>query len=196
MLYTPFAVRRRSAESTVIDFTEAIARLAPGATVAQAEAEGTALARGVDRPRADMIFGRGGPVEVRVRPLVDQMTMRVKPALMVLAAGVTLVLLIACANLANLFLSRGSAQPRAGGARALGAARGRLMRQLFTESVVIALLGGALGIAAGAALTVAVPALAPADFPRLDQIRLDAGFSSSPCLPRSSRASSRAPCRR
>ena len=177
MLYTPLAVRPRTPVMTVIDFTEAIARLAPGATVAQAEAEGTALARAVDRPMAELVFGKGRPVEMRVRPVVEQMTMRVKPALMVLAAGVTLVLLIACANLANLFLSRGSARSRELAVRAaLGAGRGRLMRQLFTESVVIALLGGALGIIVGIALTEAVPVLAPADFPRLDQVRVDARF--------------------
>jgi putative ABC transport system permease protein len=177
MFYTPLAMRQDSDAKTIIDFTEAIARLAPGVTVARAEAEGTALTRGVDRPNADMIFGKGRPVEVRVLPFVDQMTMRVRPALMVLVAGVTLVLLIACANLANLFLSRGSARSRELAVRAaLGAGHERLMRQLFTESLVIALIGGAFGIAIGATLTAAVPALAPADFPRLDDIRVDVRF--------------------
>src|SRR5260221_14164485 len=97
----------------------------------------------------------------------------VRPGLMGLAAGVTLVLLVACANVANLFLSRGSERGRELAIRsALGAARTRLVRQLFTESLVIALLGGTLGILVGWALTAAVPALAPADFPRLDEIHV------------------------
>ncbi len=105
------------------------------------------------------------------------MTMGVRPALVVMAAGVTLVLLIACANVASLFLSRGSGRGREFAIRvALGAGRPRLMRQLFTESLVIALLGGTLGIFVGWAMTAAVPALAPADFPRLDEIQVDARF--------------------
>jgi predicted permease len=175
-LYTPFALRPRPG-AKVIDFFEAIARLKPGATIAQAETEGTGYARSVDRPLANLVFGNGAPVEVRVRSLVDQMTMRVRPALLVLAAAVMLVLLIACANIANLFLSRGSDRGRELAVRsALGAARARLVRQLFTESLVIAMLGGTLGILIGWVLTAAVPALAPTDFPRLDEIHVDARF--------------------
>jgi putative ABC transport system permease protein len=176
-LYTPFGVRPSGPNAKVVDIAEGIARLKPGATIAQAEAEGTAYARSVERPLAELVFGKGNPVEVRVRSLVDQMTMRVRPALVVLAAGVTLVLLIACANVANLFLSRGSDRGRELAVRAaLGAGRLRLTRQLFTESLVIALLGGTLGLFIGWAMTAAVPALAPADFPRLDEIQVDARF--------------------
>jgi predicted permease len=176
ILYTPFALRPRPG-AKVIDYMEAIARLKPGVTIAQAETEGTSYARSVDRPLADLVFGKGAPVEVRVRSLVDQMTVRVRPALMVLAAAVTLVLLIACANVANLFLSQGSDRGRELAVRsALGAARTRLVRQLLTESLVIAMLGGTLGILVGWVLTAAVPALAPADFPRLDEIHVDARF--------------------
>jgi predicted permease len=175
-LYTPFGLRPRPG-AKVIDFFEAIARLKPGMTNAQAEAEGTSYARSVDRPLAELVFGKGAPVEVRVRSLVDQMTMRVRPALTVLAAGVTLVLLIACANVANLFLSHGSYRGRELAVRsALGADQTRLVRQLFTESLAIALLGGTLGILVGWALTAAVPALAPTDFPRLDEIHVDSRF--------------------
>lgn len=173
-LYTPLAVRPRPG-AKVIDYYDAIARLKPGATPIQAELEGTLHARDVDRPLADLVFGEGGPVEVRVRSLVDQITTRVRPALLVLAAGFTLVLLIACANISNLFLSRGSDRMRELAVRsALGASRARVIRQLLTESLVIALLGGALGVLVGWALISAIPGLAPADFPRMDNVRFDA----------------------
>jgi len=114
-LYTPFALRPR-ADAKVIDFSDAIARLKPGVTTAQAEAEGTSYARSVDRPLADMVFGKGAPVEVRVHSLVDQMTMRVRPALMVLAAAVVLVLLISCANVVQpLSVAQHRSRSRAGG---------------------------------------------------------------------------------
>jgi putative ABC transport system permease protein len=172
-LYTLLAVEPTPG-ATAIDYTEAIARLKPGATMAHAEAEGNAHARAVDRPMADLVFGKGRPVEVRVRTLVDQMTMGVRPALEVLAAAVTLVLLVACANLANLFLSRGSDRARELTIRsALGASRSRLVQQLVVESLVISLIGGGLGLLLGWGLIAAIPALAPQDFPRLDQIRMD-----------------------
>ncbi len=175
-LYTPLAVQATPG-ATVIDYTEAIARLKPRVTVAQAEAEGSAHARAVDRPMADLVFGKGSAVEARVRSLVDQMTMGVRPALEVLAAAVTLVLLVACANLANLFLSRGSDRVRELTVRsALGASRSRLVQQLVVESLVISLIGGALGLLAGWVLTAAIPALAPQDFPRVDQIGVDGRF--------------------
>jgi predicted permease len=175
-LYTPFAARPRSG-AKVIDYYDAIARLKPGATLMQAEAEGTSYARSVDRPLADLVFGKGGPVEVRVRSWVDEMTTRVQPALLVLAAGVALVLLIACANVSNLFLSRGSDRMRELAVRsALGASQTRVIRQLLTESLVISLFGGTLGLLVGCALTSAVPALAPVDFPRVENVRVDVGF--------------------
>jgi putative ABC transport system permease protein len=174
--YKAFAVPESDPGSAVGTLT-AIARLRPGATIAQAEAEGTAIARSVDRPFADLSFGRGGPVEVRVRSIVDQMTMEVRPALVVMAAAIALVLLVACANVANLFLSRGSDRAREVAVRAaLGADRRRLLRQFVTEGLVISCIGGALGALLGWALTAAVPAVAPSGFPRVDAIRVDSWF--------------------
>jgi putative ABC transport system permease protein len=160
---------------TRVELTRAIARLAPGHTTAQASAEGTALARSVIRPIAyDMLFGKGGPVEVNVRTLSDQLTLRVRSALLLLLFGVGLLLLITCANVANLFLSRGAARDREYAVRvALGAARTRLVRETLAETLVLSAVGGMVGTGLAALLVNALPAIAPADFPRLDSVALD-----------------------
>jgi predicted permease len=158
-----------------VELTRAIARLQPGVSAAEAAAEGTALARTVARPiAADMLFGKGGPVEVHVRTRSDQLTTRVRPALLLLLAGVGLLLLMTCANVANLFLTRGAARDRDYAIRvALGAARHRLMRETFAETLLTSTLGGVIGVGIAAALLRVLPALAPADFPRLDAIQMD-----------------------
>lgn len=157
------------------DVIDAIGRLKDGVTPAQAAAEGTSLARSVERPAvADLIFGKGGPPDVHVRALLEQVTAAVRPALMVLAAGIGLVLLVVWANVANLFLLRGTWRARELALRAaLGASRGRLARQCLTESLVFALIGGVLGIFVGWAMTAAVPLVAPSNFPRLENVHVD-----------------------
>jgi putative ABC transport system permease protein len=173
-LWTPYPLPANS--DAGVRLMPALARLKPGVTVEQAAAEGTAAARSVTRPMAaDLLFGKGAPVEVRVRTLADQITRRFKPALLVLMAAVGLVLLVACANVANLLRARGTSRARELAVRAaLGAGGGRLARQLLTESAAIAILGGALGLLLAFVLTKAVPAWAPEGFPRLDDVRLDA----------------------
>jgi putative ABC transport system permease protein len=175
VLWRPEVARTIDPASGRVSVVSAIGRLAPGITPAQAAAEGTAAARSFTRPPAtELLFGKGGPVVVHARPLLDELTGRVRPALLVLAAAVGVVLLIACANVANLFLSRGIARQRELSVRAaLGAGRGRLVRQLLTESLALALAGGVLGMGLASGLTRLLPAVAPADFPRLDDVRLD-----------------------
>jgi predicted permease len=161
-----------------------LARLRPGASIAQAEAEGTTAARSVPRPAvASMLFGNGGPVVVRVERLADLLTAQVRPALLLLGASVVFVLLIACANVANLFLSRGVARQRELAVRAaLGATRGQLARQLLAESAVFAIGGGIAGLAIAWLLIRILPIVAPADFPRLDGIRVDTATLVSAAL--------------
>jgi len=153
-----------------------IGRLRAGATLAQAEAEGTTAARSVKRPAvADALFGVGGAVRVHVESYSGLMTSKIRPVLLVVAASVALVLLVACANVGNLLLSRGVARQRELAVRAaIGASAARLRRQLLTESIVVSSGGGILGIALAWALMRLAPALAPADFPRLDDVRIDA----------------------
>jgi putative ABC transport system permease protein len=153
----------------------AIGRLKPGVTAARAASEATAATRGVDRPPvADLLFGKGGPVEVRVVSALDDVTGGVKPALVALTAGVVLVLLVGCANVANLLLSSGVARRRELAVRAaLGASRGRLLRLILIECGLLAGLGLGAGLMLALFIVDALPVLAPADFPRLDAVTLD-----------------------
>jgi predicted permease len=181
LMWTPLAVRRPAPDAVAgrrgtMTVVFALARLRPGATPAQAAAEGTAAARTTVRPMAaSLLFGVGGPPVVHVRGMADEMTASVRPRLLLLAAGVVCVLLIGCANVANLFLSRGVARQRELTVRAaIGASRGRLVRQLLTESIVLSSIGGVLGLALAWTIVRAAPAVVSSDFPRLDAIRVDA----------------------
>lgn len=179
LFWTPYVPPRVSADPALrerVSVFSAIGRIAPGMTAAQVEAEGTAAARSVAvTPTTQLLFGRGGPPVVRARPLADDMTTEVKPALLVLAAAVACLLLISCANVANLFLSRGISRQRELAVRAaIGAGRGRLARQLLTESFLLSVGGGALGLALARALVFVMPLVAPAQFPRLNDVQIDA----------------------
>ena len=152
-----------------------LGRLRPGVTPQQAEAEGTAAARSTPRPPStEFFFGKGGAVVVHARSLVADMTLAIRPALVVLAVAVALVLLIACANVANLLLTRGAARQRELMIRsALGGSRGRLVRQLLTESLLLSAAGGVAGLALAWALVRLLPLAAPARFPRLEAVTID-----------------------
>ena len=137
---------------------EAIARLKPGVTIAQARAEFESLNRqsAIAYPAQHKGFG------VLVRPLENPAAAQMRQSLLVLFAAVGLVLLIACANIVNLLLARNAAREKEIAVRiAIGANSRRLMRQLLTESILLALAGGALGIALAAAGVKLLGALAP-----------------------------------
>ncbi len=107
--------------------------------------------------------------------LDDELLGDVRPTMLMLAGAVGLVLLLACANVANLLLARGQGRSREIGVRAaLGAGRGRISRQLLTESLVIALLGGGLGLAVGSWGTAILLRMDPTSIPRILEVGLDA----------------------
>jgi putative ABC transport system permease protein len=113
-------------------------------------------------------------VQLVVQPFRDRLTGNVKTVLLILLAGVGCVLLIACANVANLLLARATARQREIATRAaLGASRFRLIRQLLTESLLISSIGGAAGIFVAAAAVRALRGAGPEDFPRISEVTVD-----------------------
>jgi len=150
-------------------FHEAIARLKPGVPVAQAEAQLKAIAAAlaIETPERNTNW------TAQVHVLHDELSGEYRPALLVLAGAVAFVLLIACANVANLLLARGAVRQREIAIRtALGAPRLRVVRQLLTESLVLAVLGGAVGLLIAFWGLEALLALSPVDLAMTGPVHL------------------------
>lgn len=147
-----------------------IGRLAPGVTLEQAQTEMSAIARRLEQSYPEANDGMG----VLLEPLRASIVGDVRQPLLLLLGAVALVLLIACANIANVLLVRGTARRTEMAVRAaLGASRRQLAMQVGVESLLLALAGGALGVLAAYACLQWLMGLAPPSLPRLDAIRLD-----------------------
>lgn len=175
---TPMTAENASGQTDGAAFTtivlfEALGRLRSGVSAEQAAAEASGILQGNSDafPALPGVIARRG---VRVVPLLEEMVGEYRPALSILTGVTVLVLLVACLNAAGLLLARGVARRRMLAiSAALGASRSRLVRQLLTESTVLSLGGGVLGLALAAAFLRAVPALAPGDVARLEQVTID-----------------------
>jgi putative ABC transport system permease protein len=149
----------------------AVARLKPGVTVAQAKTNLDAIAQAMVRQYPDSNSGWGLDVD----GLQELLARELRPAMLILLGAVGVVLLIACANIANLLLARSTARRREFAIRAaLGAGRARLARQSLAESLVLALAGGSLGLLVASWGVDALVSLKPEDIPLAETIRIDA----------------------
>jgi putative ABC transport system permease protein len=167
--YSPATDVRRANRAQ--GFLRVIARVKAGLTIAQAQGDLAAIER---RMREQYPDSHGANTGIRMVPLHEELTGRSAPMLRLLLVAVVLVLLVACANIASLFLVRGSAHRRELAVRtALGASRGRIVRLIISEAVVLGAIGGALGLVVARLLVDAMIANAPAGLPRIQEVGID-----------------------
>jgi putative ABC transport system permease protein len=169
-LYVPIAASSNEASRGNYSFF-AIGRLKPGVTIDQARAEMTTIEGRLEQQYPDSNTGIG----VSLVPTQEQTVKEIRPALLVLLGAVAFMLLIACANIANLLLARAASRQKEIAIRtALGASRLRVLRLLLTESLMLSLAGGLLGLLLAFWGTDALLALTPENIPRLNEVGVDA----------------------
>ncbi|MEP6706297.1 MAG: ABC transporter permease [Pyrinomonadaceae bacterium] len=173
-LWTTFAVEREGKEPITEErgahYLQVISRLKPGVSKEQAQAEMTSISSRLEQQYPDKNLHKG----TRVEPALEALVGDVRPALLILLGAVALVLLIACANVANLLLARAMTRHKEMAIRsALGASRMRVVRQLLTESVMLSLAGGALGLILAVWWSDLLVTLGKDEIPRALQVGLD-----------------------
>jgi predicted permease len=171
-VYIPIGQRKLAdANDRLAHDVECVARLKPGVSLSQANAQMNAIQENIDRLNPESEQGLG----IKILPAKEPLVGDVRGTLLLLLGAVGVVLLIACANVANLLLARSAPRTHEFSIRAaLGAGRGRIVRQLITESVLLSVLGGVLGLAAAEWGLKAALATLAADLPRGDNIHLNA----------------------
>ena len=156
--------------------------LRPGVTVAQAQAEASGIMANIREAHPQDASER----DFRIQPLRDILVEDYRDRLWILFGAVGLVLLIACINVSNMLLARGTLRTRELTVRsAVGASRGRIARQLLTENLALGLFGGALGVLGASAAVGALVAAGPADVPRIEPRASTRRRSASPSSSRS-----------
>ncbi|HYL62092.1 MAG TPA: ABC transporter permease [Candidatus Methylomirabilis sp.] len=173
-LWIPLGLDRARPNNRGSHYLHVVARLKPATNSAQVSSALVRLAGDLRRTYPNFYGPAAENFDMYTVPVKDQLVSRLRPALFVLLGAVAFVLLIACANVANLLLVRASGREKELAIRtALGAGRARLIQQLLTESVLLASAGGLLGLGLAYWGVAALRAIVPANIPRMNEVHLD-----------------------